>query len=65
MASQLARRMQPAERARPMVSGSEVPWRPMPERLVPFQMMPTGLLGPAGMLRAVAERFPVSRSCWS
>src|SRR6218665_4040562 len=58
MASQLARRRQPALRARPMVSGSEVPGMPMPERLVPHQMTPTGLLGPAGIMSALLVRLP-------
>jgi hypothetical protein len=59
--------MQPELRARPMVSGSEVPWRPMPGLLRPHQKMPTGLLGPGGMLSdsESALRFPVSSSFWS
>ncbi len=48
IASQLAKRTQPALCARPMVLGMAVPWRPMPDLLMPHQMMPTGLFGPGG-----------------
>jgi hypothetical protein len=49
-ASQFAIRMQPWLPARPIVSGLFVPWMPIPGLFKPIQRMPTGLLGPGGML---------------
>ena len=61
-ASQLESRIQPALRALPMVLGLSVPWIPIPDFVKPFQMMPTGLFGPAGIVNDSFPRTPVSRS---